>query len=591
MTSLDGAGGVNGFGGKLQFQTKTDNSSTSVTRMVVDSSGRVGIGTTAPGAKLEVAGQVKITGGTPGAGKVLTSDASGLATWETPAAGGVSALTGDVTASGSGSVSATIANNAVTTGKILNGTILNEDIANTTIAYGKLNLADEDIPVAKLARINCSAGEVLTSDIILGYRCVADNSTDATKVPLAGGTMTGALILSADPAIALGAATKQYVDGLLTSAASSGTNTSVQISNGSGGFASSTWFNFSSGKLGVGPGTTTPTNQLTVISNGDDVPVAKFQNGDSRGAGIEVKATNTGGADFWIQATADNADEGGGKLSFRDRKNADASRMVIDSVGKVGIGTTTPASTLHVSDEVVGASYRGIMTSNYGGTGALLTVVGARGTKAAPAAIQNTNYLGWIIGTGFDGSGIGAQALPTSMNFAASEDWSSTAHGSSINFITTPNGTTVGVNRLKIDHNGNVGIGTTTPGAKLDINGDISVNSSYESASAYVNSSTAYTVPDTQANIRRITLTANTTLTLPAFTSPSTKVYTLTIFLKQDAIGSHTVSFEGDGADTIIWDANTAPTIASTSNKITILQFTKVSDESVWYASMVWKGE
>ncbi|MDZ7586996.1 MAG: hypothetical protein U0946_04520, partial [Patescibacteria group bacterium] len=45
-------------------------------------SGNLGIGTTNPGAKLEVAGQVKITGGTPGANKVLTSDANGLATWE-----------------------------------------------------------------------------------------------------------------------------------------------------------------------------------------------------------------------------------------------------------------------------------------------------------------------------------------------------------------------------------------------------------------------------------------------------------------------------------------------------------------------------
>ncbi len=43
--------------------------------------GNVGIGTTNPGAKLEVAGQVKITGGSPGADKVLTSDASGLASW------------------------------------------------------------------------------------------------------------------------------------------------------------------------------------------------------------------------------------------------------------------------------------------------------------------------------------------------------------------------------------------------------------------------------------------------------------------------------------------------------------------------------
>ncbi len=49
--------------------------------------GNLGIGTTNPGAKLEVAGQVKITGGNPGAGKVLTSDASGLASWQTPSAG------------------------------------------------------------------------------------------------------------------------------------------------------------------------------------------------------------------------------------------------------------------------------------------------------------------------------------------------------------------------------------------------------------------------------------------------------------------------------------------------------------------------
>lgn len=47
------------------------------------SGGNVGIGTGSPTAKLEVVGQIKITGGSPGAGKVLTSDASGLGTWQT----------------------------------------------------------------------------------------------------------------------------------------------------------------------------------------------------------------------------------------------------------------------------------------------------------------------------------------------------------------------------------------------------------------------------------------------------------------------------------------------------------------------------
>ncbi len=51
--------------------------------------GSVGIGTTTtdPGAKLEVAGQIKITGGIPEDGRVLTSDATGLATWEMLAGG------------------------------------------------------------------------------------------------------------------------------------------------------------------------------------------------------------------------------------------------------------------------------------------------------------------------------------------------------------------------------------------------------------------------------------------------------------------------------------------------------------------------
>src|SRR5689334_19616022 len=59
------------------------------------------------------------------AGKVLTSNGAGaLPTFQTPAAGGITQLTGDVTAGpGSGSQAATIANTAVTTGKIADGAV------------------------------------------------------------------------------------------------------------------------------------------------------------------------------------------------------------------------------------------------------------------------------------------------------------------------------------------------------------------------------------------------------------------------------------------------------------------------------------
>ncbi|HRZ51493.1 MAG TPA: hypothetical protein P5080_05770 [Candidatus Paceibacterota bacterium] len=50
--------------------------------LVVGQDGNIGMGTDAPGAKLEVAGQIKITGGSPGLNKVLVSDAGGLADWK-----------------------------------------------------------------------------------------------------------------------------------------------------------------------------------------------------------------------------------------------------------------------------------------------------------------------------------------------------------------------------------------------------------------------------------------------------------------------------------------------------------------------------
>jgi len=43
--------------------------------------GHVGLGTNTPGARLEVAGSFKLTDGSQGDGKVLTSDANGLASW------------------------------------------------------------------------------------------------------------------------------------------------------------------------------------------------------------------------------------------------------------------------------------------------------------------------------------------------------------------------------------------------------------------------------------------------------------------------------------------------------------------------------
>ncbi|MBL4657450.1 MAG: hypothetical protein JKX73_05575 [Flavobacteriales bacterium] len=56
------------------------------TKLIVNSNGGVAVGgnNTPPINGLDVADQIKIRGGTPAVGEVLTSDAVGLATWETP---------------------------------------------------------------------------------------------------------------------------------------------------------------------------------------------------------------------------------------------------------------------------------------------------------------------------------------------------------------------------------------------------------------------------------------------------------------------------------------------------------------------------
>lgn len=138
---------------------------------------------------------------------------------------------------------------------------------------------------------------------------------------------------------------------------------------------------------------------------------------------------------------------------------------------------------------------------------------------------------------------------------------------------------------------GKVGIGNSAPDTTLDVTGTVAVSASIEAASSYVNSGALYAIPDTSVNIRRIDLTANTMIRLPTFTSPSGKIYSMTLFLRQDATGSRTVGYLNAVGDSVKWDSGTAPAISTTPGKITIIQLIKPSDETVWYGSMVWKED
>ena len=66
-----------------QYANRTTYSPGETRLLLQPEVGNVGIGTTNPGAKLSIAGNVQIYDGTQGSGKVLTSDSNGIASWQT----------------------------------------------------------------------------------------------------------------------------------------------------------------------------------------------------------------------------------------------------------------------------------------------------------------------------------------------------------------------------------------------------------------------------------------------------------------------------------------------------------------------------
>jgi hypothetical protein len=139
----------------------------------------------------------------------------------------------------------------------------------------------------------------------------------------------------------------------------------------------------------------------------------------------------------------------------------------------LGIGTAAPATVLHTVSSG-DAAPRGALFSHYQGDngGSQVTLRKGRGTLASPSPISIGDVIGRLRFEGCD------TLTPTYVEGAyiitnATEIWSSAAHGTYLAFGTTANTTTGAVERLRIDQNGNVGIGTTNPQAALHLNSGV----------------------------------------------------------------------------------------------------------------------
>ena len=172
-----------------------------------------------------------------------------------------------------------------------------------------------------------------------------------------------------------------------------------------------------------------------------------------------------------IYAEADDtfaADNNATELVFATgASEAAVEKVRITSDGKVGIGTSTPDTALSVAGLTTAAAIAIQAYTTTATQGSQLFLARSNnGTLGTQTAVDADDLLGGISFQGSYGSGFGTGAQ---IRGFADETFSGTAVGSTLRFYTADNTTTTLDERMRIDHNGKVGIGTTAPTEMLEI--------------------------------------------------------------------------------------------------------------------------